>query len=140
MKLRRYYMEAVLSPSVFVLLFVVIFTIADSRGQGWQSSKSALMSAIGTSIVYFIIVCVLALSIFLNRIKGLAGNLVWNLVTWFTLPFAYLIYVVYNDIKNRILYNFGLGKGLLYLILMTSPYFIGLVWSFIKYRQSVERA
>ena len=140
MSLFRYYRKAVFYPSLFVLLFSVVYSILDnSKGEG-STAKSAIVISIVTSAVYCLLMCGSSLTIFLNKIQKLNRNLVWNISTWFLLPFGYMSMVLVHDISNRINYEFGFGKGFIYLLIMTLPFVFGLAWTFLKYKQDQTSA
>jgi len=94
------------------------------------------MAIVGSLLFSLLMVC-LSLPIFLNKFKRLNQNLIWNLFTWFLLPFGYITMVLIHDIKIRIKYDFGFGNDFIFLLLMTLPFVIGLCWTFIKYRQKI---
>jgi len=63
--------------------------------------------------------------------------MVWNIFAWFLLPFIYISIIFIHDIEFRIKYDFGFGNDFLYLLIMTTPYVIGLCWTFINYRKEI---
>ncbi|MBI9038890.1 MAG: hypothetical protein JEY97_12215 [Bacteroidales bacterium] len=137
MNLFRYYKKAVIYPSLFLLFFSAIYSIIDNYKSDWQTAKSAIIMSIIASFIYFLLMCVFSSTIFLNRFQKLNKNLFWNILTWFLLPFGYIIIVLIYDITNRIKYEFGFGNGFIYLLIMTLPFIIGLWWTFMKYRQKI---
>ncbi len=140
MKLFNYYKKAVIYPSIFILFFCIIYSIIDNYKSEWQISKSIILISILSSLIFSLLICGLSLTIFLNKFEKLNKNLIWNILTWFLLPFAYIIIILILDIKNRIKYEFGFGNDFLYLLIMTIPFVIGLCWTFIKYRQKINTA
>ena len=66
--------------------------------------------------------------------------MIWNLLAWFLLPFAYISIILLHDLEYRIKYEFGFGNDFFYLLIMTIPYVIGLSWTFIKYRKEISIA
>ncbi|HEY4788859.1 MAG TPA: hypothetical protein VIH57_22570 [Bacteroidales bacterium] len=138
MKLSNYYKKAVIYPSVFILLFCIIYPIADNYKSEWQTIKSAMLISTVASLIYAVLMCGLSLTIFLNKFQKLRRNLVWNILTWFLLPCGYIITVLISDIHNRMKYDFGFGNGFIYLLIMTLPFVIGLSATFIKFRQKIN--
>ncbi|UCH15139.1 MAG: hypothetical protein JSV22_04025 [Bacteroidales bacterium] len=138
MKLFRFYRKAVIYPSIFLLFFSTIYSIIDNNKSEWSTAKSAIVMSVITSSIYFLLMCVLSLTIFLNKFQKLNKNLFWNILTWFLLPFGYITIVLIFDIKNRIKYEFGFGNSFIYLLIMTLPFVIGLCWTFMKYRQKIH--
>ena len=135
MRLFRYYRNAAIYPSLFVLVFSVIYTILDNHKSELTTDKSEIMMSIVPSLIYLLLMCGLSLTIFLNRIQKLHKNIFWNVLTWFLLPVGYIAMVLIYDINIRIHYDFGFGRGFIYLLIMTLPFIIGLCWTFVKYRQ-----
>ena len=137
MKLFKYYRKAVIYPSLFILFFCVINLIIDNYNTEWLTAKSAIIMSISTSSIFFLLICVLSLTIFLNKFEKLNKNLIWNILVWFFLPFAYILMIWIHDIKNRIKFEFGFGNDFLFLLMMTIPFIISLFWTFLKYRQEI---
>ncbi len=137
MKLFKYYGRAVVYPSVFILFFSILNSLFANYGTDGLSDKSAFVISIVTSFIFCLLMSVLSLTIFLNKLKRVRNNLTWNLLSWFLLPMFYLTIVFIHDFKIRFKYDFGFGNDFLYLLIMTIPFVIALVWTFIKYRQKI---
>ena len=140
MNLFKYYTKAVIYPSIFILFFCIINSILENYNSDWQTTKSAIIMSTSTALIFSLLICVLSLPIFLNKLKKLNKNLIWNLLTWFLLPIAYITIILIHDIENRIKYEFGFGNDFLYLLIMTIPFVIGLGWTFIQFRQKLTNA
>lgn len=140
MKLFKYYRKAVIYPSIFILFFCIIYSIIDNYKSEWQTAKFVIVMSILTSLIFSLLMCGLSLTIFLNKFKKLNKNLIWNILTWFPLPFGYITIILIHDIKIRIKYEFGFGNDFIYLLIMTLPFVIGLCWTFIKFRQKITAA
>ena len=137
MKLLCYYRKAAIYPSLFILFFCIIYTLI-SNISGWPAAKSGIIISIVATVIYSFIMCLLSMTIFLNKLQKLNKNLFWNILTWFLLPSGYIIIVWIHDIKNRIMYDFGFGFDFIYLVILTAPFAIGLFTSFIKYRKKIR--
>jgi len=133
MKLFNYYKNAVIYPSLFILFFSLINSTIDLL----LSDYSDLLSSIISTLIFCVVMSGLALTIFLNKIKKYSTHLIWNIFTWFFLPFFYITMIYSHDINTRIKFEFGSGNDFLYLLIMTLPFIIGLIWSFTKYRQQI---
>ena len=140
MKLFNYYRKAVLYPSIFILFFCIVYSFIDNYKSDPLTFKSVIQMSILPSLIYSLLICGLSLTIFLNKLKKLNKNLIWNLSAWFLLPFVYISIILLHDIEYRIKYDFGFGNDFLYLLIMTIPYVIGLCWTFIKYRKEITTA
>jgi len=137
MKLFSYYKKAVIYPLLFVLFFCIIYSFIDNYKNEWAVAKTVILISIVSSLIFSLLMGILSLPIFLNKFKKLNKNLIWNILTWFLLPFSYAIVVIIHDLKIRIKYEFGLGNDFFYLLIMVIPFVIGLCWSFIKFRQKI---
>ena len=137
MNLFNYYRKAVIYPSIFILFFCIIYSIIDNYNSEWITAKFIIGMSVLTSLIFSLLNCGLSLTIFLNKCKKLNKNLIWNILTWFLLPFVYITIIFTHDIRVRIRYEFGFGNDFLYILIMTIPFVIGLCWTFIKYRQKI---
>ena len=113
MKLISYYKNAVIYPSLFILFFSLINLTIDLM----LSDYSDLLSPIITTLIFCFLMSGLSLTIFLNKFKKYSTNLVWNIFTWFLLPFFYITIIFIHDIKTRIKFDFGIGNDFLYLLI-----------------------
>lgn len=137
MKLFRYYRKAIIYPSLFLLVFSIVYSIFENYQSTWSTARSAICMSMITSLVYVLLMCGLSLTMILNKFQKLNKHLFWNILTWFLLPYGYIAMVLFYDIKNRIKYEFGFGNSFIYLLIMTLPFVIGLSWTFMKYRQKI---
>ena len=140
MNLFNYYKKAVIYPSIFILFFCIIYSIIDNYKSEWLTAKFAIVMSILSSLIFCLLICVLSLTIFLNKFEKLNKSLIWNILTWFLLPFYYITIIWIHDIENRIKFDFGFGNDFFYLLIMTIPFVIGLSWTFIKFRQEIAAA
>jgi small-conductance mechanosensitive channel len=139
MKLFNYYKKAVIYPSLFTLFFCFVYTTLDnlSYKSNWQTTKSLIIVAMISSLIYTLLLYVLSLTIFLNKIKKLSKNIIWNIVTWFLLPLGYIAISLTHDVNTRIKFAFGFGNNFIFILIMTLPFVFCLFWTFLKYRQKI---
>ncbi len=140
MKLFKYYNKAVILPSLFVLFFCIVYSFMDNYKSDPLTIQAVIQMSILPSLGFSLLICGLSLTIFLNKIKKLHKNIIWNILTWFFLPFAYIAPVLIHDLEYRIKYTFGFGNDFLYILIMTIPYVTCLCWTFIKYRRDISAA
>ena len=140
MNLFKYYRKAVIYPSIFILFFSIINSIIENYNNEWLFAKSEFIMSISTALIFCLLICVFSLPIFLNKLKKLNKNLIWNMLVWFLLPFVYISIIWIHDLENRFKFEFGFGNSFFYLLVMTVPFVIGLSWTFIKYRQEIAAA
>ena len=140
MKLSTYYRRAVVYPSIFIVFFSIVYSIIDNHGSDWRVARFVIGMSALTSLAFSLLMCGISLTIFLNKFKKLGRNLVWNILTWFLLPYLYIAVILIHDVETRIRHEFGFGTGFLYVLIMTMPFVIGLGRAFIRYRQEVIAA
>lgn len=137
MKLFSHYRNAVIYPSMFILFFCFMYSIFYNYKSDGLTDIAALLMSIIPSLIFSLLMCVFSLTIFLNKFKKFNKYLICNILTWFLLPFVYIIIILVHDIQNRIKFEFGFGNGFIYLLIMTIPFIIGLCLTFMKYRQKI---
>lgn len=140
MKLFNYYKKAAIYPSFFILFFSIVHSIIDNYESGGLPDTSAILTSIITSCIFCLLMSLLILTIFLNKLKKFSNNFIWNILSWFLLPCFYLTIIFIYDLKIRIKYDFGFGNDFLYLLIMTIPFIVGLCWTYAKYRQRITTA
>ncbi len=140
MRLSKYYRNAVIYPAIFILFFSIIYSILHNYKSNGLTDIPAFLMPVIPALIYSLLMCILSLTIFLNKLKKIKNNLIYNLLTWFLLPFVYLSIVLVHDINNRMKFEFGFGIGFLYLLMMTIPFVVGLCLTFMKYRLKLATA
>ena len=135
-----YYIKAVIYPSIFVVFFCIVYSFMDNYKSDPLPIQSVIRMSIIPAAAFILLICLLGLSIFFNKIKKLNKNLIWNSLAWFLLPVAYIVLIFIHDLENRIKLELGFGNDFLYLVIMTIPYVIGLSWTFIQFRKEISTA
>jgi len=135
MKLGGYYKKAVLYPLLLVVLFVILFSIADNYDykSEWMTAGEVISLSIVVSVIYGLIVSALATTIFLNKIKRVRSNKWLSFLSWFLLPFGFIGAIVAYILLYE---NDEAGNGFTYLLLINVPFILGLTWSYYKYRKA----
>lgn len=138
MKLFNYYRNAAIYPSLFIIVFSISFAVIDNFRNEWDVVKSAIIMSVVTSVIFSLIMCLLSLPIFLNKLQKRNKKLVWNILTWFLLPLGYIITFLVYDVNVRIQFDFGFGRSFVFLLIMTVPFIVGLFSTFIRYRKDIR--
>lgn len=133
MTLSKYYSFSVIIPSIFALIAALIFSIIDNVGykSEWMTTESVILMMFVTSFVYCLIICILALTIFLLHIKRFRKNKMLTMLSWFLLPIAFMAYTT-----TIIYFNGGFNDNLTYLLLLNIPFILGLLSSYFFYRNT----
>lgn len=135
MTLRRYYRNAVIYPSILVVVLMTIFSIYDNSDykSEWLTAGFVIETSIFFSLIFSIIISGLSLTIFLNHYKKIRENLIWNVLSWFLLPFGFISLILYLDVSHSIEFQQGLGNDFIYDLILTVPFIIGLSFTFLTY-------
>ncbi len=138
MKLFKYYKNAVIYPSIFVLFFCLVYSVIENYAGDPLPLQSVIQMSVIPALIFSLLICLLSLTIFLNKIKKLNGNMIWSLMTWFLLPFVYILIVLVHDLQLRIKMGFGFGNDFMYHLIMILPFIIGLSRTFTQYRNDIS--
>ena len=138
MTLYKYYRNAVIYPSLLMILLTMGYSVIDNYHyeSDWLTADFLIFIALGTSIGYSLIISGLSLTIFLNKYEKVRSNKVLNALSWFFLPFGCIAIVFVYDIYLRQKYEVGFRSDFMYLLLMNIPFIFGLIWTYIKFQRS----
>ncbi len=137
MTLKRLYIKAVILPSIIVIVGMSILSITDPHDYTtqWTSKESIIFISILISFIYSLIICVLALTIFLNN-KIIKPNGPASFLSWFLLPMTWIILALSKSLYHSQKIGGGYDINFLYLTVLNLPFVIGLVWTYILFRKS----
>src|SRR5688572_14236208 len=101
MTLNKYYRQAVVYPFICVMALVITFSIVDNYNykSEWLTADSVIFMIVLWGFFYSVIVCVLSLTIFLNKIEKVKDNTFLNLLSWFLLPLSFITLVLNHEIR-----------------------------------------
>ncbi len=139
MNLHTYYVKSAIYPTMFVILSSIAFGIIDTNNykSEWLTGNAVMYYLIIFGIFYCLLLCILSLTIYLNRLKAIRNNIVLNLLSWFLLPVGFIFFMVLNQIQSVIKYEES-RNDLVYIIILNIPFLVGLVWSYISFRKQLE--
>ena len=137
MSLVQHYRNAVLYPSLVIILLSIIFSIIDNYNykSEWLTAESVIFLSIVTAIVYSLIISALSLTIFLNKFEKVKVNNVLTALSWFLLPFVFITIVFIHEIRVRVNYEEEFGSDFIYVLILNIPFIVGLIWSYFRYRK-----
>ncbi len=140
MNLQKAYRIAAIYPALFVIVISFVYAVFENNNykSEWLTGDSMRLISILISFVYSLVMCLLSLTIFLNNIVKWSSILIWNLLTWFLLPLGFVIIIIAHDINYRLTYNAAFGRDFIYILVIITPFVIGLCWSFINYRRIIH--
>ena len=139
--LKKYYTIAVIFPSIIVIIAIIIFSIIDTIGykSEWLTRESVVFAETIFCMVYCAIICILALTIFLNLIEKIRKNIFFSICSWFLLPISFISIVINHEIWFAIEHNAGKIKSdFIPVILLNVPFVFGLIYSYVKFLKKIK--
>jgi hypothetical protein len=135
MTLSRIYIKAVVIPGIIMVLGVLVYAIIENRNykSEWLTSEAVIQMIFVFALLYWICICILALPLFLNKNQKVNSNNIISLLSWFLLPGILMGIVIQKAISEYLTVERDSGT-IVYAILMTLPFVIGLIWGFWKFR------
>ncbi len=120
----------------------MIFSIIDNYyyKSEWLDKGTVIMITILASVIFSIMICLLSLSIFLNKISMIRNSFVLSILSWILLPYSLLIIFLIYQI--RLVNRLGMiyMNDFVYVLIMIIPFMISLILTFIKYRKEITTA
>jgi len=135
MTLSELYKRSVVYPWLILLPCITIYSIIENRNykSEWLTSESIIGMTIMAAIVYGLIICILALTIFLNKNERVSSNGIFSALSWFVLPFGFICLVIGKAINEYL--TVGSTSEIVYSLFLNLPFVIGLSWGFWKFRK-----
>jgi hypothetical protein len=133
-----YYKKAAFNPSIITLVAIIIFSIIDNYNykSEWMTAGTIILLSIITAFIYCLIISVLSTTIFLNKYPAIKENRLMNFLSWFLLPFGFIMIALIHEISFKIKYNEKIEDDFVYTLILNVPFIFGLVWTYIKYRKT----
>jgi hypothetical protein len=138
MSLNKYYCSAVIYPSLIAILLTSAFSVIDNHDyqSEWLTPNSVIFISILTVILYSLLICGLALTIFLNRYEKIGGNPLLKTLSWFLLPGGCISIALLNDISHRLKYEMEFDTSFIYVLLLNVPFILGIIRSYLKFTRT----
>lgn len=135
MTLYELYKKSVVYPWLILLPCILIYSIMKNRNykSEWLTSESVIAMTVIAAIGYGLIICVLALTIFLNKHERVSSNSIFSALSWFALPFGFICLVIGKAINEYL--TVGSTNEIIYSVVLNLPFVIGLIWGFCKFRK-----
>lgn len=138
--LAKYFAKAVFLPGVLIIAGYVIFGIADAMfgeeyKSEWLTKNGVMVIGIGMVTLNALFMGVLATPILLNFYPKVSTNILFSFLTWFLCPLVWIVYLWVGHYQYLIRYSNQWVEESGFIISNTLPYLIGLVWTFIRFRQ-----
>lgn len=126
---RGYFFSAV-APALCAIIGSAIYGWVDydpDYKSEWLTADSSFVFSIVPAVFNGLFLCLLAFSIFLNRLDKISNHFIWSALSWFLLPTSWIFYLLMRD------------QGV-FILLNTLPYLIGLSLSFWRFRKHIAKS
>jgi len=133
-ELKKTFRIAVLYPSLFTIVGITIFSIIENYNytSEWVTKEFVIFLSIIHVLIYSGIFCLLSLPIFLNKFEKIRINVILRILTWFLLPFGFII-CVYQKYRYLTYSNF------IYDFILNFPFIVGLIYSYIRFSRYYDK-
>jgi hypothetical protein len=107
MNLRKLYRQSLIYPSVILLIISVLYPLVYTLLLEKEAMQSGDMLEIvlvhlATALIYCMIMCILGLTIFLNRVERVRRSKTLSALSWFLLPGGFMLAVFGKAINEYI--------------------------------------
>jgi uncharacterized membrane protein YhaH (DUF805 family) len=138
MTLPELYRRSVVYPAIILLPVSIVIAFIENHNykSEWLTSESVIGMTIMVAFIYCLIVCILALTIFLNRYRKIRSNLFLSALSWFLLPGGFILLVIGKAINEYA--TVESESEIIYALIFNVPFIIGLAWGFVKYRKTKD--
>ena len=134
MTLTRIYRRSVVYPGIIEVGFIIAYPPIDRDYKSeWMTSESLSELAFIPALVYWVLICLLALPIFLNRYPRVSSDNILSVLSWFLLPGGFICALLIKVVTKYS--NAGSIYEIAYTITYNLPFVAGLIWGFWKYRR-----
>src|SRR6478672_7916758 len=123
MNLGKYYRNSTLYPAFIVMLLIIVYSILETRDykSEWVTSEMVIDMSIVVSLIYCSISSALCLTIFLIKFKIVRNSDLLTMLSWFLLPFSFILTILVYEINFRLMYNEKFGADFIYILLLSIP-------------------
>ncbi len=142
MKLIKYYKDAVLIPSLSVIVTYIIFAIfhkifSQVYENEWLTDEAILLTSFWLVILNALLISVLSVTIFLNKYNEIKANFFLSLLSWFVIPMIWILYILITHFYYVKTYSHYFNSESIFVFFNTLPYILGLLLAFIKFRRKI---
>lgn len=138
--LKGLYIRGVIFPAIIVVMSMGILSIIDNNDYTteWMTKESVIFMSVLFSFIDSAMICILALTIFLNN-KIIRTSGPKTFLWWFLLPMTCIVVVVVKGLYHRQSDTGRTNIDLLYMTILNLPFVIGLIWTYILFKKSNAR-
>ncbi len=135
MTLSGIYKRSVVYPSLALLPVIAISSAIINRDykSEWLTREAAIRMDIIAGLIYCLLICLLALTIFFNRYDRISSNSVLSALSWFLIPGGFIC-LVFEKALNEYL-TVGTTYETFFALIFNLPFVAGLIWGFRRFRR-----
>lgn len=137
MNLKRYYLLGVILPALVsaIALIIVSLILLDIPRNDNISLGFVIFAKVFAPILMVSIGCLFSVTLFLNKFRLIYSNSILSFISWFLLPSLYFgsLFVNMDDASH------DTGGMMEIVLILTAPNTLGLILSFIFFRQQVSK-
>ena len=133
LKMHKIYKQSVIYPAILLLIIAVLYAVEinllyDMKQPVYETVAIHLIAA----LLYGLVICTLALTIYLNRFGRISASRTFSLLSWFLLPGAFFSLAVGKAINEYLTVNSV--WEIEYALIASMPFIAGLTIGFRKFR------
>ena len=139
MTLSELYKKSVVYPGFVLIIIAALYSTIiywdyrDYQDDSYYAKWELIGINIVVAIVYWLFICLLSRTIFLNKSEKVISNGTLSALSWFFLPFGFML-VVFGKAINEFI-TVGSVWEIIYATLGNVPFIIGLIWGFNRFRK-----
>lgn len=145
MTLKKLYKQSLFYPAIIFLIIAFIYSMVicltyDDYKQGHQLYEwyERVIINMIAALLYSVFIGVLSLPVFLNKLKTVRSNTTLSALSWFFLPFSFMVLVIGKAINEFI--DLGSIWEIINALIANLPFIIGFIIGFRKFRSTVHIA
>jgi hypothetical protein len=139
MTLSQLYIRSVVYPGIALIPLSIIFAVIENRNyeSEWMTKESATGLTIIAAVLYSLLICLLSLTIFLNKYEKITTNALLSGLCWFLLPGTFMCAVIFKAWNEYL--TMGSDGEIELAIVVNLPFIVGLTWGFWRFHKQRHR-
>jgi len=137
MTLSGIYRRFVILPAIFLVIFAIIYSNIENRNyeSEWLTKEAAIETDILVAVIYCASICLLSLTMYLNKINRVRSSNILSPLSWFLIPVGFMCVVMTKAINEYITVESSFES--LIALIFNLPFTLGLIWGYIKFKRSL---
>lgn len=141
MNLRKLYIQSLIYPAIIVVAVSIVYSVLiamlseQPEGEHIYSWYEQVIINTVAAIIFSGLISVLSLTIFLNKNTGFSSNKYRLVLSWFLLPYGFILLVIGKAITELLTLNSY--WEITHALLASTPFIIGLQRGFSKFSSAL---